>query len=397
MSSAPEEEWQLSTMDEAGTAPGDRSFRPDVEGLRAIAILLVVLFHSGLRVDQGGFIGVDVFFVISGFVITGLLLRERASGSRTNFLSFYAKRAKRILPAAVLMIALVVIATALINGRNDAVLAASDGRWSVLFLANVHFASVSPNLFSTRPVVLAQLWTLSVEEQFYLVYPALFSLFMAAFLPWCPRRRLVIGLCIISATSFAVSVKSSHMGIVGISEYPLTRGWEFALGGLVAIGTPIWKAMPPCLAALTSWVGIIMILCAASMYSFRLDYPGYAAALPVLGCALAIVGGTAQPPWGLEFLLGRWVFRWLGKFSYSWYLWHWPILVIAAEYFHTPEANSLTRNLVLVTLSLLIAVGSYFWVENPLRHSRWLAEHPHSVLVGAALLIGSCVALTYAF
>jgi peptidoglycan/LPS O-acetylase OafA/YrhL len=111
---------------------------------------LVVLFHSGLRVDQGGFIGVDVFFVISGFVITGLLLRERASGSRTNFLSFYAKRAKRILSAAVLMIALGVIATALINRRNDAVLAASDGRWSVLFLANVRLFALRRGVVFSR-------------------------------------------------------------------------------------------------------------------------------------------------------------------------------------------------------------------------------------------------------
>jgi peptidoglycan/LPS O-acetylase OafA/YrhL len=387
----------LSSGDEAGTAPGDRRFRPDVEGLRAVAILLVVLFHCGIHVDQGGFVGVDVFFVISGFVITGLLLRERESSERTGFLPFYARRARRLLPAAILVIVTVIVATALIDGHRDAVLAASDGRWSALFVANVHFTSVAPDVFSTRPVPLGQLWTLAVEEQFYLVYPAFFVLCAAPFLPWTRRGRLAVGLCAVIIISFAISAATSQPGVVGLSEYPFTRGWEFAVGGLVAVGTALWKAVPSWCAVAMSWAGIIVVVTTATTYSFRIAYPGYAASLPVLGTALVIVGGTAASRWGLESLLGRAPFRWLGRFSYSWYLWHWPILVIAAEYFHTSVEASIPRNLVLVGVALVIAAGTYFFVENPVRHSRWLADRPHAALPGAALLIASCVALTYAF
>jgi peptidoglycan/LPS O-acetylase OafA/YrhL len=135
----------LPSRSNLGTAPQERAFRPDVEGLRAIAIILVVLFHAGLPAMKGGFFGVDVFFVISGFVITDLLLRDRRETGTTSLASFYARRARRILPAAVLVIVVTLIATDLLLGRRDAVFVASDGRWTALFLGNFHFASVFTN------------------------------------------------------------------------------------------------------------------------------------------------------------------------------------------------------------------------------------------------------------
>ena len=138
--------------DEAGTAPGDRRFRPDVEGLRAVAIVLVVLYHGGLTALSGGYVGVDVFFVISGFVITGLLLRERAGSGRTSFLNFYGRRSRRIIPAASLVIVVTVIATYWVLGAIYGNPTAVDGRWTAVFLANFHFASVGTNyLDQTQP------------------------------------------------------------------------------------------------------------------------------------------------------------------------------------------------------------------------------------------------------
>src|SRR5580704_4136136 len=162
--------------DESGTAPGDRSFRPDVQGLRAVAVLLVVLYHANVPDLTGGFVGVDVFFVISGFVITGLLLRERHSTGPTSLFSFYARRCRRILPAATLVVVVTVIAAYVFLGVVAGSGTADDGRWAAAFLANVHFERVGTNYLLSQqlPSPLQNFWSLSVEEQFYLVYPTLF-------------------------------------------------------------------------------------------------------------------------------------------------------------------------------------------------------------------------------
>src|ERR1700728_2022791 len=157
----------LASGAEAGTAPEDRSFRPDVEGLRGVAIALVVLYHDWWLPLNGGFVGVDVFFVISGFVITGLLLRERAATHRTRIVSFYSRRIRRIVPMATLVILAALITTHVMLSATDTSLAADDSRWALVFLANVHFSHAFPTLALTRPPSPIQTyWSLAVEEQF---------------------------------------------------------------------------------------------------------------------------------------------------------------------------------------------------------------------------------------
>src|SRR6202166_3567261 len=141
---------RLQPGDEAGTAPGDRSFRPDVEGLRAVAVLLVVLFHSGVTAVSGGYIGVDVFFVISGFVITGVLLRERAVSGHTSILAFYGRRCRRIIPAATLVIIVTVLLAYALLGTGEGGRTATDGKWATIFLANFHFSAIGTNYFSAQ-------------------------------------------------------------------------------------------------------------------------------------------------------------------------------------------------------------------------------------------------------
>ena len=162
--------------DEAGTAPEDRNFRPDVQGLRAVAVVLVVLFHAHVPGLTGGYVGVDVFFVISGFVITGVLLRERASTGSTSILSFYGRRVRRIIPAATLVIIAAVVTSYALLGALSGNQTAGDARWASVFLINIHFASVGTNYLSSQlpPSVLQNYWSLAVEEQFYLVYPTIF-------------------------------------------------------------------------------------------------------------------------------------------------------------------------------------------------------------------------------
>src|SRR5271163_2754309 len=227
----------LTSGDEAGTAPGDRKFRPDVQGLRAIAILLVVLFHAGVPGLSGGYVGVDVFFVISGFVITGVLLRERSSTGGTSFLSFYARRVRRIVPAATLVILATVIAGYFLLGAGPAGTTATDGQWASVFLANFHFAATSTNYLASQypPSPLQNFWSLAVEEQFYLVYPLIFLIVAGLFTKVSLRLRLgvVLGACIV--TSYALSVTMTATNAPGAFFSPFTRAWELALGGLVAL------------------------------------------------------------------------------------------------------------------------------------------------------------------
>ena len=198
----------LPSGDEAGTAPEDRAFRPDVEGLRAVAVLLVVLYHAGVGKLGGGYVGVDVFFVISGFVITGVLFRERVTAGTTSLLGFYARRCRRILPAATLVLVCTVVASHLVLGAAAGVRSADDAKWAAVFLANFHFASVGTNYLAAQlpPSPLQNFWTLSVEEQFYLVFPTLFLMVAGLRLRLTLRTRLLVVLGAISVCSLSWSI-----------------------------------------------------------------------------------------------------------------------------------------------------------------------------------------------
>jgi peptidoglycan/LPS O-acetylase OafA/YrhL len=378
---------ELPGGDEAGTAPGDRSFRPDVEGLRAVAVVLVVLYHAGVRQLGGGYVGVDVFFVISGFVITGVLLRERASTGRTSVLAFYGRRSRRIIPVASLVIVVtVVLAYALLGAVGNRT--ATDGFWAAIFLANFHFTAVGTNYLTAlqAPSPLQNFWTLSVEEQFYLVYPTLFLLLARVGRRASFRARLVAGLCVVIAVSFLLSVvqTASNQPVAYFS--PFTRAWELALGALVAVAAPWLLRWPARAAAVATWVGLGAIAVAAVWFDSLTPYPGSAAALPVVGAALIIAGGTAAPRRGAEALLRQWPFGPLGRLSYSLYLWHWPILVLAAE---STGATSLPvgKSLLWVLVALGLSIVTHAVIENPIRHAGVLRRNRYlSLVMGAGLI-----------
>ena len=384
---------------EAGTAPGDRRFRPDVEGLRAVAIVLVVLFHVGIPQARGGFIGVDVFFVISGFVITGVLLRQSAA-SGIGLVGFYARRARRILPMALLVIVVATLAVAVVAPHSAVVVSASDGRWSALFLANFHSYSVAPSIISTRvPSPFQQYWSLAIEEQFYLVYPALFIGLLAVPGRWSVRTRLAAGIGAVVVASFTACVITSHIGDLYAYDSPLTRAWELGVGALVALATGPAERIRPIAAATMTWIGLAAILASAWTISLASNpYPGWIAAVPVLGTALVIVGGTATPSMAAEAVLGSFPFRRVGRWSYSWYLWHWPFLVIAAEAAHTSVLHSsIVKNSGVVILALAVSAASYHFIEDPIRRSARLARSHGITLAAAAALIATCVLITFAF
>ena len=386
----------LPSGDEAGSPPGDRAFRPDVEGLRAVAILLVVLFHAGVSQLSGGYIGVDVFFVVSGYVITGVLLRERASTGTTSLVGFYARRARRILPAATVVLITTVVAAYVLLGTASALRTADDAKWAALFLANFHFAAVGTNYLSAQlpPSPLQNFWTLSVEEQFYVVFPTLFVLVAGLRLRVHLRTKMfaALGLVVIVSLGWSVIQTGSNPNAAYFS--PFTRAWELALGAIVALAAPHLAKVSSAVAAIVTWAGLSAIVVAAVVYNAQTPYPGLYAALPVCGAAMVIAAGTANPEFGVERLLGTWPFRQLGRLSYSLYLWHWPILILAAES-QGRESLPLSSNLGWLLVALGASIVTYKLVENPIRHSRWLRRRSvvsiglGAALIGATLLVST--------
>ena len=387
VASAPaRDERLLPSGDEAGTPPGDRPFRPDILGVRAVAVLLVVLEHAKVASLPGGFVGVDVFFVISGFVITGVLLRERSATGKTNILAFYGRRVRRIVPAAMLVIVVTVIAERTLVGTAATDFAAAEARGASVFLAN--YLQPNNNIFHPSPAPLGAYWSLAIEEQFYLVYPML--LVVAATI--ARRRSLRVKLGVLLGVTIAISftwsvISSRGAGTLFAYISPFTRAWELAVGGLLAV-CGIWlKKLPLTLSAVMTWVGLVAVFLAAVLIKGPggSGYPGYLAAMPVGATALIIAGGTAAPKWGAEVLLRLAPFKWLGLWSFSIYLWHYPILTIAAQYW---GHATVTTNLLLALGAIALSAGTYFAIENPIRHSSFLTRLPlASVAFGAGLIV----------
>ena len=390
------EERYLASGDEAGTAPGDRRFRPDVEGLRAVAVVLVVLYHANVPRITGGYVGVDVFFVISGFVITGLLLRERAATGHTSILAFYARRCRRIIPAASLVIVVTVLLSYHLLGFLTGNSVAVDGRWAAIFLSNFHFEATGTNYLAALqpPSPLQNFWSLSVEEQFYAVFPMLLVLVVKAKTRLSFEARLAVTLVLVMAGSFSLSVVQTSNNPTAAYFSPFARAWELALGALIAVGTGWLLRLPPLAAATMTWMGLGAVLGASLVFGAQTEYPGSLVAIPVLGAGLIIAGGAAAPRFGVEVVLSTAPFRWLGRLSYSLYLWHWPILILAAE---SRGRMSLPapQSLLWVALALVASVGSYSIVENPLRHARFLTRaRSTSIMFGVALTVATLAILT---
>ena len=383
----------LPSGDESGTAPGDRRYRPDVEGLRAVAVLLVVLYHAGVPGIAGGFVGVDVFFVISGFVITGLLLRERQATGRTSILSFYARRCRRILPAATVVILSVVVTTFLVLGVVSGATTAGDGRWAAVFLSNFHFESVGTDyLLSQRPPSpLQNFWSLSIEEQFYLVYPSLFLVLMRRKGDVQSRVRLIVALSLVIVASYGLSISQTAHNPSAAYFSPFTRAWELALGALIAVSVPMLKQIPRRYASLLTWVGFGAILYAAFAFNSFTAYPGSLVIVPVVGSGLVIAGGVAAPRWGAESVLGLPTARWLGRLSYSLYLWHWPILLVVAEHYGKSKL-SLMDSSACIAVAVMLSIATYHIVEGPIRHSKLNSRM--SVILGACLVAITLILLS---
>ena len=358
-------------------------FRPDIEGLRGIAILLVLLFHAGLPWTPGGFVGVDVFFVISGFLITGKLWRESQQPGGLSITKFYAWRIRRLLPAALVAVAIVTLVGLLIAAPLNRSELAADGAASALSIANMRFIS-SVDYFAptASPSPFLHFWSLSVEEQFYLVWPALIVL-----LTWRggSSKRLIAALVIGVIASFAFSMWLTDASPARAFYLLPTRLWQLGAGGLLALIGVVGTSRR---AGALAWAGLAAIALAGVALTSEMPYPGLAALLPTLGAVALLYGGAA--PGGPLRLLAAAPLRFLGKISYSLYLWHWPLLVLPLMFLE----RALTGVEIVVAVAAAIGVSWLSWrfVEQPFRYG----ERSRRATSWSAIRIGVAGILTVA-
>jgi peptidoglycan/LPS O-acetylase OafA/YrhL len=351
-------------------------------------VLLVVLGHlTGW--PRGGFLGVDVFFVISGFLITGLLVSERERTGRISLRHFYARRIRRLLPAGVLVLAVTDVVAAMVLLPSRAHETVLDSLWSLVFLANVHFAALGTDYFSlTRaPSPVQHYWSLSVEEQFYLVWPflVLATFALAARLRRSGHRAVVLVAAAAVAASLTWSVISTaHAPAAAYFSSP-ARAWELGAGALLVL--LVRRRLPPVVA----WLGAVGLAVSVVVITPTTPVPGYALVLPVLSTVAILAAGGDRLGLSLPPI------RYVGLISYSLYLWHWPVFVLGAT---VPGGTTVLGQGVLLAVALLLSVASYHLVEQPFRRRRSPRERARSGLAclaapAYAAVLAGALALTW--
>lgn len=348
--------------------------RRDIQGLRALAVLAVVADHL-FGYPLGGFVGVDVFFVISGFLITGILLREHDKKGTISFSNFYRRRAKRILPASVFVLVVTVSASYLLFNPGRALTTAFDSVWAFLFTANWRFASVGTDYFEaggpTSP--LQHFWSLAVEEQFYFVWPWLMLLIFtvigrkAAGKVSAAHRAVGWTMVLIVAASFAWAMYETATSPTWAYFSTFSRAWELGVGALLAVCSSQLRRLPSAIRPALAWAGFAGIVVSLFMVSADSMFPAPWAAAPVLSTALVIAAGTGEKQTTL-FPLSNRVSQYIGDISYSLYLWHFPV-IIALGALLPKDVQFYATALVLM---FALAAVSFHVVEDPVRKSAWL-------------------------
>ena len=359
----------------------------------------MLLCHAGLPFLAGGYVGVDVFFVISGFLITRLLLGEIDRTGGVSLRRFYARRARRLLPLSAVLLASVGVLSLLLLSPVRAVEVSGDIVSSAVYTANWHFAAQSVDYFaqSAEPSPVLHLWSLAIEEQFYLVWP---TLLLAV--TWLWRRRggsvrpaIWVTLALVGLGSLALGIQLTDQQPAAAYFSTFGRAWELSLGAVLALIGVV--RIPRAAAAALGWAGLAAIAYAAFAFDATTPFPGTAALLPTVGAACVILAGAsihAQARGAPAGLLGLRPVRYVGRISYSWYLWHWPALIFAAVIW---GPLSVPAGVAVVAASWIPTAATHRWIEDPVRLSRVLSLRPNRALaiglgcmavgVGAGLLL----------
>ena len=331
--------------------------RADIQGLRAVAVTLVIVGHIFPATIQGGFIGVDIFFVISGFVITQQMSQLHRDSPRTFLQDFYSRRIRRILPAAVLVTIVSVLAAAYFLGPVAGNEAKLDGGWVTIFLGNYHFHSQALDYFATgkQSSPLQHYWSLSIEEQFYLFWPALFLLFMSVIKSPTYRQRI---LGFILVVSLLTSLYQTQVLVQPIFFLTTTRIWELACGALLVL---ISKSFP--IPRIVIYLCLVVFALSAIFIEPTMQWPRLIT-LPVIAATLLILMNNHRVA-PIKVLQSQGIV-YLGDLSYVLYLWHWPVLTIFKGY---STSFGLLEKLYTLVITLLLSVLTHHLLENPIRFS----------------------------
>ena len=360
----------------AATVPVALPHRKDIDGLRFFAIVPVVLFHAVGSYIPSGFVGVDIFFVISGYLIGGIIYKEAGLG-KFSFLNFYARRARRILPALFVVIAFTILGGLLLLDYEEMSLLAGSAQWTLVGAPNIFFFRFidyfSP-IASDNPLLMT--WSLGIEEQFYVLFPFILLSFR-----FFDRRHHVAALMLLNAMSLATAIYLAQAyPLAGFYLLP-ARAWELGVGAALAmvhLQVPLanrWRSGSDGLAAL----GLAMVVASWWLFSEETPFPGYAALVPVIGTALLL---HTSESWTNRTVLTAPIFVGVGLISYSWYLWHWPLMA-----FVRLSANGSPTLLAMLTMalaSLLLAYASWRWLEQPMRKATLPAGR---ALIGYAIVL----------
>jgi peptidoglycan/LPS O-acetylase OafA/YrhL len=363
------------------------TFRPDIEGLRAIAVCLVVLYHAGLPLLSGGFVGVDIFFVLSGYLITGLLAQELNSSGRITLLGFYARRVRRLLPALILVVAVVCLATIILASPIAQMDVLKAALTTTFFCSNWYFSHVNLYYFSHGliPSPLLHTWSLAVEEQIYLVWP-IFLLLLTRTAKNVQIR--VLAIAAVTVLSFAACAWLTSRNQVLAFYLSPPRAWEFSIGGMLGMVPLHWLTAHEKLCKRLGAAGSFALVLSGVMIAGSARFPGYIAAVPVLATLAALLAGSAAP----DSPAVRWLhwrpLQYVGRISYSLYLWHWPILIMVPEMLHD---HSIAIRVACVLLSVVMAAMTHVTVENPVRFNSFLVPRPRLSLGILALCMTTAV------
>ena len=381
------------------TVPSTKlSFRPDIQGLRAVAVALVILAHAGVAGFAGGFVGVDVFFVLSGYLITGLLLEERVATGTIRYGQFLARRLRRLLPAMLAMLLVVLVVSTIVLTHFEMRQQTRSFPFAAAWISNFFFSFADRDYFLALQDhdLFLHTWSLGVEEQFYLVWPWLVLLFAGLKTQATDRqsqgRVVVAAFAIVLVASLVLSIYlSANLPLLAFYMMP-SRVWQFALGSAVYASMHVafdWRAETTGMKGrVVAWIaglaGATLVIGSGVLLSPDIIYPGWYALAPSLGAALLIAAGRLSDRAAIAPILNSGLFVWIGDRSYSLYLWHWPVLILGLA---LGVSGTMAGTLVLIALSMALAALSYRYIEFPFWKGRFRAAIPKHVVVYAVTTI----------
>ncbi|WP_422935371.1 acyltransferase family protein [Sinomonas sp. P47F7] len=373
-----------------GTPAGPRT-RRDIQGLRAIAVCAVLVYHANPLWLPGGYVGVDVFFVISGFLITLQLLRRQERTNSQSLRDFYARRIRRLLPVAVFVLLASLVAAKLLLPPLMLIDVGDDARATALYLSNMWFAfNGTDYLANQSPSLFQHYWSLAVEEQFYLLWPLLLLLLKG-------KNRLTLATVVVLTVASFIGCSLLTFGHKPYAFFSLpSRAWEFGVGAMVAMLVPKLTTVPKILALFLGWIGLGGIAASLFLFSDLTAFPGWVASIPVAATALVVATGVSpHGRSGVEVLLGLKPLQVLGNISYSLYLWHWPVFLIAG--FITNHSADPAVAIALIAGSLILALLSFTFIEQPFRDMSFLKERTYRSYGFSAVATVVALAASFVF